>query len=225
MNDLSLYSGAFTLGFLGSLHCAGMCGPLVLAVHSKCNSPILLNTIIYHSGRIWSYSFLGLLMFFLGNSVTIFISQKYFSVILGIGMLIFYFIIPKFKLLKYSQLFSSIYSKFQNQNRNTVSSFVLGILNGFIPCGLVYAGLILSLSNQNLQQCIGTMITFGLGTLPMMLSISTSTRWLKINYKHKLMKYITSSAIIFTAVFLISKGYVQEEQLNATNCSHCLSGH
>ena len=77
---------AFLLGFLGSFHCLGMCGPIALAVSAKDNSRFLRNKIIYNLGRTVTYSILGALIGLIGFSLALAGIQQWISI--GMGALI-----------------------------------------------------------------------------------------------------------------------------------------
>ena len=85
-----LYS-AFVVGLLGSFHCLGMCGPLVIAmpVHATNKLQAITGRLLYNLGRIFTYSVLGLMVGIFGQSLTFFTSQQKLSVAIGTLMLLF----------------------------------------------------------------------------------------------------------------------------------------
>jgi len=82
---------AFLMGFVGSLHCAGMCGPLTLLLpqDTKRRSQFINGRILYNLGRILTYTFLGLTIGYLGQNSLLFFSKGLLSVWLGLGILIY----------------------------------------------------------------------------------------------------------------------------------------
>ena len=77
---------AFLLGFLGSFHCVGMCGPIALAVGGKGSNKFLFNKIIYNLGRSLTYAMLGLVIGSLGFSLSLAGIQQGISI--GMGILV-----------------------------------------------------------------------------------------------------------------------------------------
>ena len=91
-----MFYSAFIMGFIGSLHCVGMCGPIAMmlpADNSK-RGKFIMGRVLYNGGRILTYAFLGLLVGFIGESTIYFISQKSLSILLGVLILIGVFL-PK----------------------------------------------------------------------------------------------------------------------------------
>jgi uncharacterized protein len=170
---------AFVLGLLGSLHCAGMCGPLVFALH-KGNSGY--GKIAYHTGRILTYAMLGLVLGVVGLAAQLAGLQKLFSVLLGIALLASV-VIPLISSRFHSHYLSAKTSgwlsgsvrKWMGKGMASHGPFRqlwLGGLNGLLPCGMVYIAIAGSLSMADYFQSSIYMIFFGMGTWPMLLAIS-----------------------------------------------------
>jgi sulfite exporter TauE/SafE len=158
----------FILGLMGSLHCAGMCGPLVLLTPVVPGSPIA-SRLTYHAGRISVYALLGLLFGAIGESIVLAGFQRWLSIIVGVLMLA---IIPlKGQLTRAPYFVKKLFGRFLQQ-RTFPSILALGATNGLLPCGLVYVAATASVANADILQSSLSMITFGLGTLPMLLGIS-----------------------------------------------------
>jgi sulfite exporter TauE/SafE len=88
---ISFLIAALTLGFLGSFHCLGMCGPIALALPTGKAKGLKKTGLIisYNFGRMITYSFLGLIAGFIGKSFVIAGFQQIFSIVLGIAILSF----------------------------------------------------------------------------------------------------------------------------------------
>jgi len=185
---------ALLLGFVGSLHCAGMCGPLVFALHRGGSG---LNRLAYHSGRILTYAILGGILGMLGLAAQVAGLQKFFSLVLGLA-LIASIVIPLFSArfqahyltAKTGGWLSARVNKWRSsamEMRGMTRQFALGLLNGLLPCGMVYIAIGGALSLANYLQSGLYMILFGLGTWPMLLVISfgggfvQKFRWVSIN--------------------------------------------
>lgn len=177
---------AFLLGLLGSVHCAVMCGPLMLSLPlSKQNTfKSAIQLLLYQIGRIMVYTFLGLLVGSLGNSIKIFTNQETLSLIIGIVLIIF-------TLLHFSGRYIQRMTTFQIRLIAPISKlmgraygrpywgFFAGMLNGLIPCGMVFLALATALTSGSIPSSMTFMVLFGLGTTPLMLVISFGGIYLK----------------------------------------------
>ncbi len=169
----SLFSGLL-IGIAGSVHCAGMCGPLQLLVPSmvKGKKAGLKEFLSYHGGRILLYISIGAISGFLGLQLYLFQSFQWTSIILGIIMLIMAWIglnnpnkINAWIMNKIQRWMNSSYQSMRI-NPSYLLIFNLGLLNGLLPCGLVYFAVLNALSTQSLSNSILSMLGFGVGTLP-----------------------------------------------------------
>jgi sulfite exporter TauE/SafE len=160
---------------MGSLHCAGMCGPLILLTPVVGNMPssILASRALYHLGRITTYTVIGLIFGLIGQSIILAGFQRWLSFIVGILMLTLLLLaIPlKSQLTRIPFSIKSLFAKFLRQ-RSYTSIFALGAANGLLPCGLVYMAATASIATGNIPQAAAYMTLFGIGTLPTLLAIS-----------------------------------------------------
>lgn len=176
------------LGFAGSLHCVGMCGPIAVVLPQTGNP--YFSRILYHGGRVISYAFIGLLIGLIGEGVSFAGYQQALSIIIG-AVIIFSVLFfsgkvlnpPLFKPAKhiYRQVKSGL-SKFLLQKKPS-RLLMVGILNGFLPCGLVYIAAAGALASANLSNGILYMIIFGLGTIPALLFVSITRHYLGFRFK------------------------------------------
>lgn len=177
---------ALFLGFVGSLHCVVMCGPIAIAMSGQQTlSAFLTSRLLYNLGRISTYAAIGLLFGLLGEVILLGSYQQTFSIVLGLVMIIL-------AVLLGSSYKSSIYRPFYSLTQSLKSgmtgwlktttlsgSYLLGVLNGFLPCGLVYAAIAGAIATANLVSGLGYMVVFGLGTFPAMFVMALSGRALK----------------------------------------------
>ena len=201
------------MGFAGSLHCIGMCGPLALSLpvsHTN-NFSRITGGLIYNSGRILSYTLMGLLFGSLGGLIIAPKWQSSLSVALGIIILL-YLIIPK----KYFYLSSSnkigkpfLFLRQQLgklfQSRKQSSLFAIGVLNGFLPCGLVYLALSSSVITASSLNGGMFMLFFGLGTFPAMFTTVVMGNYLNQAIRLKIRRMVPA-LLFFMAVLLILRG-------------------
>ena len=172
---------SFTIGFLGSLHCVGMCGGLVTALSSARSKTWWLGLSYYQVGRIGTYTIMGAVSGILGavfSGIAWFHQVQFlFSALAGIMMITFGLHIagwipdPFLKGLNRAYQFTGLSQWVYTAKTSTrpMSWFTVGMLNGLLPCGLVYAGLSFSLSAANVPQAALMMLSFGLGTIPAMI--------------------------------------------------------
>jgi len=180
MFEFNLISAAFLIGFLGSMHCVGMCGGLITTLSMSRSRIWWPGLISYQAGRIATYTLLGLMAGMLGIALaqTAWFpeAQQGLTVLAGMLMIIFGlalagwlpdpFVRGMAKLTTLIGLSRWIHAA--SSSRMPMSWFMVGLFNGLLPCGLVYAGLALSLSANNLALAALMMFAFGLGTVPAM---------------------------------------------------------
>lgn len=190
---------AFILGLISSFHCVGMCGPLAMVVPVQSLSPAKKSIAItlYHSGRILTYTFLSLLFGLLGRHLFIAGYQQWISIVLGLIILT---VIVQQKILKKSpssfiaQKISSTINRWMRYTWNMhslFSSLLFGMINGLLPCGMVYYALAAAFSTGSLPGGIYFMALFGAGTLPMMLSVHfLGASYFTLSARNKMKKFV-----------------------------------
>jgi len=174
---LTLALGAAALmGLAGSLHCAGMCGPIlwVMPFQQLRGASKALGIGLYHLGRIGVYAALGLV---LRSASGVFSPgvQRWVSLACGAGLLVAGILsfIPRRggAGLPWGGWVQRRLSRFMG-NPAPGALFVTGALNGMLPCGLVYAALAAAVVAPTVPQAVATVAAFGLGTLPVLLAIT-----------------------------------------------------
>jgi hypothetical protein len=183
MNSL-LPLPALMIGLLGNVHCLGMCGGLSGALafsnSGKKNTKTLLGyQLLYNLGRISTYSLLGLvagsvggaLKFTLGHYGALSLRMTAGLLIVSLG---FYITGWWRGLSKLERIGATVWRKISpllkklTPRRNPVAAILIGMLWGFLPCGLVYSTLSLSVASGSPLTGLTTMAFFGIGTLPSM---------------------------------------------------------
>ena len=206
-----LYS-AFIFGLISSLHCIGMCGPIAMMLPVDRNNPAkkVIQIMIYHLGRLSAYATLGLAFGILGRGFYMAGIQQQLSIFVGVMMIIIA-IVPEKVFMKYnfskpvykviSKVKSSLGSQFKRKSPDAF--FTIGLLNGFLPCGLVYAALFGAIAMQNLTLSVTYMLLYGLGTIPMMSAVVYISNLLSIPIRSKLQKIIPVVAVFIGVLFII----------------------
>lgn len=210
MFDFSFLEIGFFMGLLGSVHCIGMCGPLVMAlpISHLTGFQKLVSTILYHLGKIMTYGFLGLIVGFFGKQIPFYNVQQHLSIVIGSLMLIYvvwvFYLHPKKKLgfLHIDWIQKPIVStlgKLLKQNK-VGSFFFIGLLNGLLPCGMIYLALASAWANQSVVQSGLFMVFFGLGTIPALLLVAFGSQVIGFAFRQRLQKalpyMLTSMGIV-----------------------------
>ena len=206
-----LYS-AFLFGLISSLHCIGMCGPIAMMLPVDRNNPAkkVTQILIYHLGRITAYATIGFVFGLLGKSFYLAGIQQQLSIFIGI-MMILIVLIPQKLFSKYNfskpifKIISNIKTALGNQfkNKSYKSLFTIGLLNGFLPCGMVYVALFGAIAMQSPVYGSFYMILFGLGTIPLMSSVVYMNSFLSISTRNKIQKAIPMFAIGIGCLFIL----------------------
>lgn len=169
------------LGLAGSLHCVGMCGPLILALPlgAEEKRAVIRQMTVYHAGRILTYTALGMLFGLAGQGIAIAGFQKGLSVAAGVFM-----VMTALLAWRFERLVTNLpgFGVFTRRIRSGIghllkahprgASFSVGLLNGLLPCGMVYAALAGAVSTAGGAEGGLFMALFGLGTLPLLLAAS-----------------------------------------------------
>lgn len=201
---------AIMLGLVGSLHCAGMCGPLALALPMTGNSraTFVLGRVAYNLGRIVTYCTLGAAFGLVGQTLALAGFQRWVSLAAGSAILIGLILSTKFATsVPVARGVAWIKTGLGTmlRQRSLASTFALGTLNGLLPCGLVYAACAGAVASGGLLSGVEYMAAFGLGTVPMMLGIGLVGQKLQFTLRFKLQRLIPACLTI-VAVMLILRG-------------------
>jgi sulfite exporter TauE/SafE len=205
---------ALLLGLMGSVHCAGMCGPIAIALplHGNRLPQKIYGGILYNLGRTLTYGLMGAVFGLLGQGVRMMGFQQKVSIIMGAIMIISVFFPSLFR-NQYStekswiswvgKLKSSIAKMFAI--RSFSSLFFIGLANGLLPCGLVYIAIAGAIGTGEAGYGSLYMFMFGLGTIPMMLSIAIAGNALSLAVRKKINRLIPVLVVI-VGVFFILRG-------------------
>jgi hypothetical protein len=200
------------MGLMGSFHCVGMCGPIAFMLPVDHNKPAkkLLQVFLYHMGRLTSYSILGLVFGFLGKGLYVFGMQQRLSIMIGIIMIVVILIPSKtFSKYNFSRPIYSLLTKVKNrlgkelQKKSPDTFLTIGLLNGLLPCGLVYMALFGSIATASPWLGALFMVLFGLGTIPLMTSAVYFGSMLKGTAKKSVQRLIPVFVIIIGLLFIL----------------------
>lgn len=208
-----MFFTALVMGFAGSLHCIGMCSPLAMAV-SNLNSRATLNRVIYNAGRILTYGILGAVVGTIGWVLPFGNFQNLLSIVLGVSLLLLGVLgvsninVPLLTgiLQRATTKLKLLFGRFL-QRKSYVSVFVLGSLNGLLPCGLTFLALTFCLTLNGPVDSFNYMLLFGMGTLPAMLGLTTLLMTLVKRFNISLKK-LTTTMLILSGCLLIARVFI-----------------
>ncbi len=229
---IQIILSGLAMGLLGSIHCIGMCGPLALSLplnHTGTLSRIS-PTLLYNIGRATTYSAMGVLLGWTGSRLEVMGYQQIFSIILGIAVLLFLLVGKYLPTIGFVSRFQTQLKKylsyFLSRKNNAGSLFVFGLLNGLLPCGLVYMAIASALIIGSAPQSGLFMAAFGLGTLPLMSVLMLTGHYLSFSVKTRLKKAVPFF-IAGVAILMILRGlnlgipYISPAFHNVPNAMHC----
>ena len=191
--------GAFLVGLLGGVHCIGMCGGIVGAIslgmpgEQGTRWPMLL---AYNLGRIASYTLAGAIAgglgFFFSGLLPVQQAQQILLGVAGIFMILLgLYLGGWWNLLSYVERAGGhLWKKIEPLGRGLLpvrrvrQGLALGMLWGWLPCGLVYSVLIWAVSAGSAGEGALLMLAFGLGTLPNLLAMGAAAGQLQRLVRH-----------------------------------------
>lgn len=205
---------AFIVGLIGSAHCAGMCGPIALALPLKTDNWFTRvgGGLVYNAGRIITYMILGAIFGLLGKGLHMAGFQLWASVVIGILMIVMIVVPLVFKKLpSLNNIFEGYSTRLLGGFRNMFhkggpfSLFGIGLLNGILPCGLVYVAVAGAINTGDVVSAMVYMALFGAGTIPVMLAVSMAGTMISVKFRvfiHKLSPFV----IVLLGVLFILRG-------------------
>jgi len=206
------FSVVFGLGLASSLHCIGMCGPIVLSYGVGLSGPKLAAHAAYNAGRILTYMFLGALAGTAGRGIGL-VGQlaglasgarifagaaMIFAGVLMIG------IIPSSPLVQlgWGRRFRLPFLGPLILGSRTRHKFFLGLTLGFLPCGLIYAALLKALDSGTAVAGAFTMLAFGLGTAGALFAVGLASSFAGARFGRWSNRVAAISVMIFGAILL-----------------------
>jgi uncharacterized protein len=191
-----IWSGLL-IGLVGEVHCLAMCGPIALALPVPANENRIVGITWYSAGRVFTYSLLGLLFGIFGSMAALAGLQQGLSILAGLTLLVmalFSFFGKTF--VRYTNPISVVLSKLKNafgeylKKKAMASLLVVGLLNGLLPCGLVYIALIGAIAMGDWLLGGLYMFFFGLGTVPLMFLLAYTKNKITISWRQKAVKLV-----------------------------------
>lgn len=220
-------------GLLGSAHCLGMCGPLAVSLSASAptGTNLLSRQLVFSLGRIFTYGFCGAAAGLGGAWLTagsrgFVMSQAWLAILAGVVLVLMGLatvgIIPKpaTRVLAGMPCGAATGLKTFLSSTGWSGPLLAGLFTGFIPCGLVYAFLLKAGSSGSLWLGWLTMVAFGLGTVPLMVLIGYSGRFLSVTSRSRLFQ-VAAWCIVLTGAISIARGTTQLGTPNLVETAPC----
>lgn len=206
LNNAS-YVVLFLVGVFTSIHCVGMCGGIMLSQSiSKANVSKLeaiKPALLYNMGRVVSYTALGAIVGIIGSAFSLsFTTKAAMQIIAGIFMIIMGFNLSGFSLFRKLQI--KLPNSFCKRKTNG-SPFIVGILNGLMPCGPLQTMQIFALSTGNAARGALSMFMFSIGTVPLMVTFGALSGLLSKGYTKKILK-MSGVLVILLGLIMGNRG-------------------
>ena len=202
---------AISIGLISSFHCLGMCGPIAFALPLNRTNLLtqLAGGLTYNLGRLSTYGVLGLLFGLIGKSLVLAGAQRTLSIGAGVVMILSV-LLPKLSsklnidsfTFKYIGRLKSMFGQLFKKS-SFESLFVIGVLNGLLPCAMVYIALAGAITEGDALGGLSFMIYFGTGTLPLMFTATLISGFLTMKVRNKLQKSIPYFVFLIGILFIL----------------------
>ncbi|MEX2606359.1 MAG: sulfite exporter TauE/SafE family protein [Kiritimatiellia bacterium] len=232
MMTLASIGSALALGLAGSLHCLGMCGPLALALPANreaTKAQRALGRLLYNLGRAVTYAGMGIFAGLFGRVLQVAGFQQALSIVLGVLLMATVFLntrhMPEWVLNRFYRPVQRGLGRILKRG-SYAGLFQTGLLNGLLPCGLVYAALAAASLQAGPVQGSLYMFLFGLGTLPLMFALSLGGLRLHSPQFQPVLNRLIPVVTFTVAVLLILRGlslgipYISPVLSSGSCCSH-----
>jgi sulfite exporter TauE/SafE/copper chaperone CopZ len=194
------YGMLFVTGLFTSIHCISMCGSInLMATYNDSSKISLKKPLLYNLGRVISYTILGGLVGLLGSVISL--NE------IGRGIIILVCAIIMILLsLRMLGILKINFCKFKfNHHLKSNSSFIIGLLNGFMPCGPLQAMQVYALSTSSFYKGALSMFMFSIGTVPLMLFTGVLVNLFK-GRKRIMVNKIAGVLILVLSVSMLFRG-------------------
>lgn len=203
-------ASAFLLGLIGSLHCAGMCGPLALALPVAGRGPggFVLGRLAYNLGRVVTYAGLGIVFGLAGQGLLLAGLQRWLSITFGVLLILGLVVSRRVALAApVVRAVGELKRRMAGllQQRSFLALGTLGLLNGLLPCGLVYVACAGAAATGGWLAGAEYMAAFGLGTVPLMFGLSLGGKLLTPGLRLKL-RYALPASVLVLGLLLVLRG-------------------
>lgn len=200
------------LGFVTSFHCVGMCGPIAIALplQGASKAQKLLGGVLYNLGRTTTYVVFGFILGLFGQGLVALGFQRWVSIVAGVLMLITAFTPSLIKSNfnpdgTFNKLLDKVKSALKRlfSVRSFSSLYLIGLLNGLLPCGPLYMAFIISTGTGKALTAAIFMMMFGLGTLPLLLSVTILGNFISVPIRNRINSFLPILIGIIGILFIL----------------------
>ena len=223
------------IGLAGSFHCIGMCGPLALSLPLNNDSRVgrILSISLYNFGRAVTYFLMGVLFGTIGSSLFLTGYQQAISIAIGVIILIILLFGNRLStnlgfINRFHNKVKVLLGKLLRQEKNVLSYFVIGMVNGLLPCGLVYLAIASAVATGSALGGGLLMLAFGLGTIPLMFALMVAGRYVSLAVRQKMRRLVPVFVGIMACLMIlrglglgipyVSPGFAQNEKKEVMSC-------
>jgi sulfite exporter TauE/SafE len=198
------------LGVAGSVHCAGMCGPLLLAVHRGVpRAQMMRRMALYHGARVFMYALLGIPAGYAAQALSFGLFGRTVAALAGVAL-----VLAAMGSLAtgYGQSLSQAWSAAVLRIAAKAAALTrahphygyiaLGAANGLLPCGLVYAAVAAAAAAGSLAAAGTFMVGFGFGTVPLLFAVTLSATAVPAAVRRRL-RFVAPVLMALAGVLLI----------------------
>jgi sulfite exporter TauE/SafE len=228
---MTSFLAGLLLGGFGSLHCAGMCGPILLTV-SKLGSgeahSRYLHMLVYHGARVLMYAVLGMVAGFTGTALATAGMGRAIAIVSGALLLAAAIGVTTGPWLKrvpaaWSSLSvrAGVRATRLIRTHPLAGHFALGLANGLLPCGLLYAAVASGTVAGTIAGAVVFMTGFGLGTVPLLMSVTLSTIFVPGGVKRRI-RLAGPVAMALVGALLIARGVLPTGRPGGSHSQHSI---
>ena len=213
MNELLISAlTGLSIGFLGSFHCIGMCGPIALTLPVRDQQGLKKygGIFLYNIGRAITYTLLGLVLGYVGSRFRLWGLQQWISILCGTFILLFVFSNLNLGVqLRWVRQVNTWVQKhlarFLSLSKKPAYLFPIGLLNGLLPCGLVYVAIAAAMATTHTGRASILMFAFGIGTIPVMAGLMLFGHLISVRWRQKINRAVPFVVGVM-AILLILRG-------------------
>ena len=186
-----------------------MCGPIALAISVRSGHRFLIHKMVYNLGRTFTYCLLGLIIGAVGFSFQLAGNQQWVSVLTGGLIIVMAFYFKRSERYVAGAGFFGLAGQVKKglgkylRRGGALAYFSSGLINGLLPCGMVYMALLASLALQNPWSGAVYMFVFGIGTIPMMVAIMLMGELFSVNLRVKFLRIMPYFAMFIGLMFIL----------------------
>jgi sulfite exporter TauE/SafE len=228
---------AVSIGLLGGAHCIGMCGgvigALTMAVDARDSKRRLVLIAAYNLGRISSYVLIAMLFYLLVDQFENYFALSFMRYIAGLLLIAMGLYIANWwrGLVYLEKLGSHLWRWIQPLSKTLVPvkkvwhALFLGLIWGWLPCGLIYSALVYSATAPTITQAALIMFGFALGTLPTIILGSFMAERVMIFLKAKNVRGVMALLLILFGVWTIINNHSHQSASASQNNHSMIDSH